>query len=120
MIKKTKYFKSSIVRKEEIRWWCLFSLSAFLLFCGTTLTPLSARQKEPGSYITAKKEAGSFTLSASGKSAPLYIHTGADPGVVRALKDFKADVEKVTGAAPELVIDKKVPKGKEIVLVSCP
>ena len=68
------------------------------------------------SYIAAFKESSDFTLSAQGKSAPLYISSKDYPGVIRALRDLQNDIRKVTNAEPQLSID-NIPSGKEIVIV---
>ncbi len=68
------------------------------------------------SYITTVKETGDFTLSAQGKSTPLYISTQDYPGVIRALRDLQTDIRKVTNAEPQLSID-NIPSRKEIVIV---
>jgi hypothetical protein len=68
------------------------------------------------SYISTKKGKGTFTLSASGKSAPLYAGSQDYSGVLRVLKHLQADLACVTNAQPEAAID-KLPAAKEIVLV---
>jgi hypothetical protein len=69
------------------------------------------------SYISTEKQKGSFALSVAGKPAPLYVSPDDFPGVLRVMKHLQADVNRVTKAEPQLYIDKKVPKAKEIVLV---
>ncbi|MGD1044572.1 MAG: glycosyl hydrolase 115 family protein [Bacteroidota bacterium] len=68
------------------------------------------------SYVTTIKEEGRFVLSYSGKSAPLCISSQDHAGVIRALKQLQADIEKTTDAKPDLLID-TIPELKEIVLV---
>ena len=68
------------------------------------------------SYISTVKESGDFILSVQGKSAPLYISTKDYPGVIRALRDLRTDIKKVTNTEPQLSID-KIPSEKEIVIV---
>ncbi len=58
-----------------------------------------------GSYMTSKYEPGEFVLSASGKSAPLCVGSDDYWGVARALTDLQSDIEKVTGAKPEIYTD---------------
>ncbi|OYV47780.1 MAG: glycosyl hydrolase, partial [Verrucomicrobia bacterium 21-51-4] len=58
-----------------------------------------------GSYVTSKYEPGGFVLSASGKSAPLCVSSEDYWGVAHAVKDLQSDIEKVTGAKPELSTD---------------
>ncbi|MDB5112839.1 MAG: glycosyl hydrolase [Mucilaginibacter sp.] len=66
-------------------------------------------------YVSATKTTGSFTLSAAGKSAPLYISNDEYEGVMIALKSFQADVKAVTGAEPVLSTGKAA--GKEVVII---
>jgi hypothetical protein len=70
-------------------------------------------QKE--SYITSEKQSGIFTLTESGKSAPLLVSSGDYAGVIRVLKNLQADIGKVAGAEPLLSID-TIPGSEEIVL----
>ncbi|MGE5795940.1 MAG: glycosyl hydrolase 115 family protein [Ignavibacteria bacterium] len=88
----------------------LFSSIAVITCVSSTIS--SPDQKD--SYITSVKEPGSFTLSESGKSAPLLVSSDDYPGVIRVLKNFKADIGKVTNAEPLLSID-SIPRLKEIV-----
>jgi hypothetical protein len=66
-------------------------------------------------YVSATKAAGSFTLAAAGKTAPLYISATDHEGVMMALKNFQADVKAVTGTEPAISTDKV--SGKEVVIV---
>jgi hypothetical protein len=66
-------------------------------------------------YVTTTKEKNSFTLSAAGKSTSLFISSGDYPGVIRALKDLKSDIGKVTSTEPTIIYD-KVTSQKEIVI----
>jgi len=66
-------------------------------------------------YVSAKKAAGSFTLAAGGKPAPIFASSGDYEGVMIALKSFQADVKAVTGNEPALSTNKVI--GKEIVIV---
>jgi hypothetical protein len=54
------------------------------------------------SYLSFIKDEGSFVLSESGTSAPLYADSNEFPGVVRALKDLQSDINRVTNAKPDL------------------
>ena len=67
-------------------------------------------------HIVAKHRGeGMFTLSVSGKSAPMIISSDEWPGVVRAYEDLQEDIGRVTGAKPEIIIDKPG-RRKEIVI----
>ncbi len=67
-------------------------------------------------YISATKGTDCFTLSAAGKSTTLFISSKDYTGVIRALKDLKTDIGKVTSVEPSIDYD-KVPSKKEIVIV---
>jgi len=88
----------------------------FLLFI--VLTFHLQAQKNPGedNYMLVNKDNTSFTLSASGKTAPLYISSSDYPGVIRAANDLLGDLEKVTGVKPLLSKD-RIPKTDNIVII---
>ena len=69
----------------------------------------------PG-YISTNGDKGLFTLSASGASTTLCIDSKDFPGVIRALKDLKSDIGKVTNYQPTISFD-KLPHQKEVVIV---
>jgi hypothetical protein len=57
------------------------------------------------SFVTTIRGENYFTLSASGRSAPLCISSEDWPGVIRALRDLQTDIGKVTGALPHIFLD---------------
>lgn len=57
-----------------------------------------------------------FILSAQGRSASLLVDSNDYPGVIRALKDLQADIDKVTGAEPRLITDPPT-KARTLVIV---
>jgi len=67
-------------------------------------------------YITTQKKHGTFVLSESGKSSPIFISSDDYPGVIRAAKDLQNDIANVTNAEPQLLID-NLHSGEEIVIV---
>jgi len=87
-----------------------------LLFLLLTGLALPAQALDGTSYVTAKKQKGSFPLETNGKAAPLYASAQDWPGVVRAAKDLQADINRVTSVTPTLTTD-KAPTGKEVVLI---
>ena len=105
--------KFSETKTLQLHKWLRF-VSVMLIFLVAGMQTTSAIDFE--SYISEKPEESSFTLSASGKSAPLYISSQDYPGVIKALGDLQSDIEKVTGAEPVLSTD-SIPKEKEIVIV---
>ncbi|QNE39648.1 glycosyhydrolase [Hymenobacter sp. NBH84] len=88
-----------------------------LLVTGLTLGATQPAQALDGtSYVTSKKQKGSFALEAGGKAAPLYASAQDWPGVLRAAKDLQADIHRVTSVTPTLTTD-QAPKGREVVLI---
>ncbi|WP_017730210.1 glycosyl hydrolase 115 family protein [Nafulsella turpanensis] len=107
---------SNVSLKRVAGWQPIRTALCLLLLI--VLAGLSAvRAQAVPSYIAAKDGEGRFPLSASGKAVPLYISNEAEPGVIRALKDLQADIGKVSGAQPELLLSEKAPKAQEVVLV---
>lgn len=69
------------------------------------------------SYITAEKHGSVFTLSSSGKPAPLCVSSKDFAGVRLIMsRYFAGDIEQVTGTAPGIFVD-QIPKSIEIVIV---
>jgi hypothetical protein len=67
------------------------------------------------SFISSDKGKVKFTISSSGRSTPLFISSEEWPGVIRAFKDLRTDIEKVTSVAPALYID-TLPHSKELII----
>ncbi|GGK79119.1 glycosyl hydrolase 115 family protein [Rufibacter glacialis] len=86
------------------------------LFIGLSITP-AAFALDDVSYVFFQKKANSFALAEGGKSAPFYISDRDHAGVIRALRDFQADLKKVTNAEPSLTVGGKMPKARTMVLV---
>ncbi len=78
--------------------------------------PQIASASSNKSYISTEQGKGNFALSASGKSAPLYVSSQDYPGAIRVLKHLQTDIARVTNAPPDISID-KLPASKEIVLI---
>ncbi|WP_158826494.1 glycosyl hydrolase 115 family protein [Mucilaginibacter lacusdianchii] len=66
-------------------------------------------------YVSAQVSAGSFALSVSGKSAPIYVSSADYAGVMRAAKDLQTDIISVTRAQPTLSTG--AVSGKQVVLI---
>jgi len=56
------------------------------------------------SYVSSHDGDDRFALAALGKAAPLVVSPDDYPGVIRVAKHLHADIERVTGIAPEIVI----------------
>lgn len=71
---------------------------------------------DPAGYITTSSRGAAFTLVARGSAAPIVVSADDYPGVVRAVGDLQADIERVTGVKPA-VSTGQVPVGHDVVLV---
>ena len=95
---------------------------ALFLGCALFLSPTASSfaqafdSRARGSYLSTQKTRGAFTLSASGKSTPLYVSSQDYPAVIRVAKDLQADVRRVTGVQPALVVD-SLRRAREIVVI---
>ena len=67
------------------------------------------------SNISTEKSKGSFTISESEKTAPIYLSAEEFPGVIRVAGYVQEDLLKVTGIKPELFIG-AIPSSGEIII----
>jgi hypothetical protein len=88
----------------------------FIILILALFLPTSIRAFGGESYITTTKGKDCFSLSAGGKSTTLFISSNDYAGVIRALKDLKTDIGKVTSIEPTIVYD-NIPSQKEVVIV---
>ncbi len=72
--------------------------------------------KGKSSYVAYEKTEGAFPLSVSGRPAPLYVRSEDHPGVIRVARLLQADLARVTGAEPELLVD-SLPSVKEMLVI---
>src|SRR5690606_14299594 len=87
------------------------------LFCfALAWAPAHAQGTGEAGYVADEAGPGRFTLSAGGRPAPLYFDAEEHGGVARAVADLAADVGRVTGATPEIVVG-TLPAAGEVVLV---
>ncbi len=91
---------------------CIRSLF-WVLFLGLPQSGFSLGEKP---YVSFDGKGREFSLSSNGKSAPLCASVQDHPGVLRVLNLFQADIAAVTGAAPEISLD-KVPSSNEVVII---
>ncbi len=91
-------------------------LFIFLLIFSLFMHPKAAPANASRSYISSEKIPGAFALAAGGRAAPLCISSQDYPGVIRVLKHFQADIERVTNDKPDVSID-TIPDGEEIVII---
>jgi len=88
----------------------------FIILLLTLFLPTSIRAIGGDGYITTTKGKDCFLLSAGRKSTTLFISSNDYKGVIRALKDLKTDIGKVTSIEPSIVYD-NLPSQKELVIV---
>jgi hypothetical protein len=77
----------------------------------------TSQTNEPAikSFISTEKIKGSFTISESEKTAPIYLSAEEFPGVIRVAGYVQEDLYKVTGNKPELVIG-AIPRSEEVII----
>jgi len=68
-------------------------------------------------YVSSTRVQGGFVLYTSQKAAPLVVSDADWPGVVRAVGDLSADVERVTGHAAGVVKDVRGMGAEDVVLI---
>src|SRR6478736_5604541 len=90
-------------------------MKSFKICCFVLLVLIGQQIAAQNLLVTSQKKSGSFTLSSSGKSVPLYASNSDFPGVLRALKNLKADIGLVTDVQPQLITDQN-PIEREVVL----
>ena len=91
--------------------FCTLIFVALVIFMPSTLWAIGGEN-----YISTTDGKDFFVLSASGRSSTLYISSNDYVGVIRALKDLKSDIEKVTNNEPAIVYD-ETPSQNEAVIV---
>jgi hypothetical protein len=90
---------------------CSWVYCALVLFLPSSVWAIGG-----STYISTSGGKDLFTLSASGKSTTLFISSKDYPGVIRASKDLKTDIGKVTDTEPAIAFD-ELPPQKEVVIV---
>ncbi|AHG92046.1 hypothetical protein J421_4509 [Gemmatirosa kalamazoonensis] len=97
-----------LTRSIVIRW--------LALACVVAAPAARADAQADSSYVTARAGGDRFALAADGRTAPLYASSADFAGVLRAATDLRADLQRVTGAAPRLVVD-SAPNANRAVIV---
>jgi hypothetical protein len=93
------------------------SVTLLLLFSAHLFsTPQDLTSRKHDSYVSNQKSAEAFTLSASGRTAPLVVSSRDFPAVTRVIKDLQADILRVSLVQPALILDTP-PKSREFILV---
>jgi hypothetical protein len=92
------------------------SLAACLLASSATADAQRPPASDEAPYVSTQTGPGRFALAVSGASAPLYVASRDFPGVVRAARDLRADVGRVTQIEPVVSID-TIPVAKQLVII---
>ena len=77
--------------------------------------PLCAESVISVDLVSETAQAGAFPLVVSGRAAALHFDSGDDKGVIRAVGDLQADVDRVTGIKPALSADRPV-SGRPVII----
>ena len=91
-------------------------ISTRLLLALALAGAAAGAQPSDTGYVSTRNGGGRFPLSADGRTAPLYVSAQDYPGVLRAARDLRVDLERVTKDAPRLVVD-TVPNAGPAVIV---
>lgn len=86
-----------------------------VLACSSLLFPIQGGAQN-FSFTTEKKSPNDFVVSTSGKTAPLLVSEKDFAGVIRAAKNLKIDIGKVTDTEPEIFLD-KISSAREVVVM---
>jgi hypothetical protein len=92
--------------------WIAVVLSIFYLSANR---PDTRVKPEKDTFVLFSKGKKSFLLSDNEKAAPFYISSSDYPGVIRAFRDLRSDISKVTTINPQFSID-TLPSAKGIVI----
>ena len=89
-------------------------LAASTISLAATCLSQSTPNPESGTYVAHEKSPGSFPLASPGVLSPVIVSSKDFPGVLRAAKDLVNDIDRVTGALPQFIVD-TLPSVKEVV-----
>ena len=87
-----------------------FAAATVVLFSSTVLALGQA------SFVAFEAAPGDVVLAQRGEVVPMFLDADDHAGVLRAAADLQADFERVTGARPELVLD-RAPTGVSAVII---
>ena len=94
----------------------MFKFSFLFVACVFSLSIVHAQSvADINSLVIQGNGKGDFTLSASGRSAPLLISSNEWNGVAIAFRDLRIDIGKVTSVTPVMYLD-TIPKVNEVIV----
>jgi hypothetical protein len=73
--------------------------------------------RDPGRYVAFEPGSGRFSLVAEAAAAPIVIGSREAPGVLRAARDLRADVQRVSALEPALTLDVPPADRASVVLI---
>jgi hypothetical protein len=106
----TGAFESTPARAPE-------SASGGAAKAGTVAVPAHRQPRDPGPYVAFEAGVGRFALVDEGAAAPLLISSQETPGVLRAARDLRADIGRVSSIEPEITLDAPVAASHTLVLI---
>src|SRR4029077_994218 len=75
--------------------------------CLLASSPLNAQPIGEDRYVDFAYHAGDFRIVDRGVAANLYVDSADFPGVIRAVNDLRADIQRVTNRNPLTAHDEK-------------
>src|SRR5262249_6931666 len=93
----------------------IVAIACLSSFAFAQTSPSGSGAAATTSYVAFAKSNGSFPLATGGQPAPLFVSAEDFPGVVRAVNDLRADVERVAGKAPT-VTTTGAPNGRAVIV----
>jgi hypothetical protein len=79
--------------------------------------PARREPRDAGQYVAFERGPGRFALVEGAAATPLVISAGETPGVLRAARDFAADVGRVSSHAAEVALDAPPAQSEQVVLI---
>jgi hypothetical protein len=90
---------------------------SLLLILVTAAFPNDALAIGQTRYIEITASRGSFPLVGPRGASPIYVDAGDWPGVIRAVSDLQADIQRVTSLAPPITKDANERRPQQLVIV---
>ncbi|HPR33664.1 MAG TPA: glycosyl hydrolase 115 family protein, partial [Prolixibacteraceae bacterium] len=111
-----QYFRQNPAPNGSIRWYPSVSCIAFLLLFVFFANDWAMATTIAGKYVAERGKNEDFALILNGVPSPILVSAFDDPGVIRIARYFQADLQRVSGAEPKLLLD--TPPESERVIVA--
>jgi len=92
------------------------TLKRFVLLVISICFITAVNANDDRTYVSEKKVKDGFVLAENGKAAPIVRGNGEEAGVIRAISDLQADINRVTKVSPVVGTD-KIPASRAIILI---